>query len=242
MRCLVCTLVFGLCWAVTKDLCYYARKDDTGSIKRLIDEGEDPNEPNDNGHLPLEVACDSHAFDAVEVLLEYGANPDVYCSQGTISWFELAIIRGLHDLTNLLHSYSADPDLPDTKMKQSPIQRAISGGNDKLALQMLQYGADPFQTDNEGRSLLLLTAMSGTRRIAIRLLGRGLTPDLECMDVARIYRNDELAEIFLCFLAHMTLEAASLERASAFSATNFNSDCRMTIQQIFGELTRRRMP
>jgi hypothetical protein len=84
--------------------------------------------------------------------------------------------------------------------------------------------------------------MSGTRRIAVRLLGFGLMPDLECMDVARIYQNAALAEIFSCFLAHMALEAASLEQVSAFSAANFNSDCRITIEQMLGELIRRQMP
>lgn len=242
MRTFLLLGIIGLSQAATKGLCYYARLDNAYKIRSLIEAGHDPNEADEDENLPLEVACKFYAFDAAEVLLEHGANPNVYCSQSSIGWFELAIIRGLNGLVDIFHLYGADPDLPDKKTGQSAIQRAITGGNDHLALLMLKYGANPFQIDNEGRSLLLLAAVSGTRRIAIRLLGLGLQPDLECMHLAELYYNYELMEIFSCYLAHMSLSESALDENSFFHSNNFNSDCRHTIQEILGDITRHLLP
>lgn len=242
MRHLLIFLSTCLLLIAKKDLCYYAYADDTGNLERLLAKGKNPNSVCANGKLPLDTACQYYSYEAAEVLLRHGADPDVYFSHSTVGWFELAIIRGLVDLFDLLASYGADPDLPDTETGQSPIQRAIRGGNDMLALKMLEYGADLYQIDNEGRNLLLLAAMYGGRRIAIRLLALGLSPDMECIHVAQLNHHDELVEIFYGFRAHLELSAASQDPNSSFSADNFNTDCRDTIHGFLGDLTRRALP
>ena len=85
-------------------------------IKLLIKGGFDVNIQNNLGQTPLLFACYHNFYESVDVLLKYGANPNIIC--GSNAWFYftktalgLAIRYGNFDIVELLLKFGADPNL-----------------------------------------------------------------------------------------------------------------------------------
>ncbi|MDZ5472580.1 M48 family metallopeptidase [Bacillus sp. 31A1R] len=91
-----------------------ASTNDVDEIARLISEGEDVNQADDEGSTPLHWAIQDYSYEAVELLLQEGANPNtanIYDTTPLIS----AVFMGDAEMVSLLLEYGVDTNYVDSE-------------------------------------------------------------------------------------------------------------------------------
>ncbi|QCW01947.1 ankyrin repeat domain-containing protein [Natrinema pallidum] len=91
-----------------------AGRDRPEMARELIDRGIDVDAQNDGGHTALLKAVELENYDTVEVLLEGGADPNIFDNNGRCP-LSVAVTRGRKDRTivKMLLEHGADPTASD---------------------------------------------------------------------------------------------------------------------------------
>jgi ankyrin repeat protein len=132
-----------------------AGKNDTATLTRLLDAGEDPNCIAEHaGHTPLYNACFGDSTDAVALLLKRGADPNKKFDYH--SFIDGRVERGLTAIM----------------LAQSP----------KVALALINAGAEVNISDFDGRTPLMRAAFRGHTEVVSVLLAAGASPTAQKAD------------------------------------------------------------
>jgi len=126
----------------------------------------------ETGATPLHWAVAGDFPDIVELLLEYGANPNV---GGRDSSLHMAVRRRLRDMTELLLKKGADPNVRDID-GNTPLHTAVAVGDPEIVELLIRYGADVNARNNEGKTPLdyvRYTDSNNAAKIARILLKHG---------------------------------------------------------------------
>ncbi|AZB41565.1 hypothetical protein CEF21_04210 [Bacillus sp. FJAT-42376] len=110
---------------------------DVEEVNRLLEEGADPNEQNDNGESPLDQAIFNEDAEMVSLLIENGADPNKKDDYG---WIPLmtAVDYELMDISELLLEAGADPNHEDEE-GQSAFSLAKQLENQELTELLKKY-------------------------------------------------------------------------------------------------------
>ena len=201
-------------------------------VHMLLKSGAKPNALNYVRKTPLYFACTSTDavvgpnVDIVKMLLEHGADPNIWPRTTSSSWLHgcvlpplsLAAICGNSELATLLIKYGSmvdgrddcgrtalhfSVDYDDTRRlgleRSESVKRYIS-----TAEVLLSDGADINAMDTDGTSPLYLACETGESEIAEFLLSRGAKPDADDLHlrkfpihIAAVNDNSELVELLL---------------------------------------------
>jgi len=158
---------------VTKSVFDAAHGDDAIWLRRLLDNGADPNKRR-NGTTPLYVA--SGNAQKARLLLEAGADPNAESPEGTplcfaASWGELESVRILLD-------HGADSNLIEDADATgvTPLIWAVQKGHTEVARLLLERAADPNLAPSGGITPLMAAAMRGSIALTQLLLEHDADP------------------------------------------------------------------
>ncbi|KAL4984109.1 hypothetical protein BDW68DRAFT_180949 [Aspergillus falconensis] len=130
-------------------------------------------------HSPLFYACLIGLTRTVSLLLDKGADPNVYCAAYGGSPLQIASHLGHVAVARALLAKGANPNQCDNNSRTA-LQLAAFGGYEGIVRVLLARGADPNLTSRtHGTSLHAALAM-GHQHIAIMLLDNGADPNTHC--------------------------------------------------------------
>ena len=115
---------------------------DHGLIRRLLEAGFDPDRPGWLGQTALHHYAGRGETEAVELLLNQGANPDVLDDEHRGTPLAWAAAAGHRDAVALLLAQGADPALPRNLPPATPLARARASGHDHVAA-LLEQARSP---------------------------------------------------------------------------------------------------
>jgi cytohesin len=145
------------------------------ALEALLAQGVDPNDPLDDGQLPLSLAALKGNAAIVKALLEAGARPNEKGQDfgETALHFATSV-----EVAALLVTAGADVNAADERCN-SPLTSAISEGNAELVKWLLNRGSDANQRANRsGESLLDFPCLEGMVDVVRVLLEAGLDPNV----------------------------------------------------------------
>lgn len=117
---------------------------------------------------PLLAAVQRNSLELVELLVDYGADVNVQCSEYTRTGFAKLFDRVLfwaveesHEaMVDLLLEHGADPEIADM-MGSPPLTYAIESGNQAIVRSLLDHGANTHSAvDHRGKKLVSFRQMS----------------------------------------------------------------------------------
>lgn len=152
-------------------------------LRRLLDEGHDPNARDRFGDAPIHdaVRASSFAFEKTRLLLERGARVDVCNGLGQTP-LHIAALQGRWEVLLLLLETGGFPDARDKK-RMTPLHCTALGSTGRLPRQgisarlLLKAGADPLAGDNYGRIPLQCACREGSVPVVRALLAAGSPPN-----------------------------------------------------------------
>jgi len=121
----------------------------------------------------LGVAATIGDSEAVSLLLNYGANPDL-CDE--VPPLMAAVLGGHEAIVRRLLEAGADPNNAESEFQQTALLWAVRQGLINIAAILLLYGADPTLPDRFGKSALYLAQERGDE-VIITILQRAMSPD-----------------------------------------------------------------
>ena len=135
-------------------------------IELLASNGADVNEVFDFGDgaltNPLNMCVSMNRPDIAEILLRYGADPDVRDYNGRTA-LVFAVLTG-DEILNILLENGADPNIPDNDGRTPLMLVAVDGGSDsEIAEKLITHGADVNIQDKDGVSALMWAVTSRDR-------------------------------------------------------------------------------
>ncbi len=139
-------------------------------IKLLCIHGADVNK----GHTqfkPLELAVSLCYDELTDLLLHYGANPNLRCPHD-LSVLNIACKLNCTEVIKILLMYGANPDTEDPVLLIS-----VANGNLEAVKLLLQYGADPNRRTYSGASAIYIATIGKKIDIIKELLAAGAIVD-----------------------------------------------------------------
>ena len=202
-----------------------AEKGNLESVKKLLENGEDPNSTDIWGHTALMSAAWSGRKEVIEVLLSNGAALDVKGPSGMTA-FLYAVNKGHTSTVKQLILKGAPVNLPGPS-GITPLHFAAGDGNANLVTLLLKNGADTHvRTSSKngiGNTPLFWAASSGHSEVVRILISRG----------ANVNVSDDLGKTPLLYascsgnqdLVRILLEngAAPELKARSFPSTPYDS-------------------
>ncbi len=175
------------------ELCRAIEAEDLPGMQRLIDDGADVNAIGKGNMTPLLWAFPDSKIERFKLLLENGANPNVYTESdfGVPNGFMVGdsvthmTCRSHFDYFDLVFSHGGDARFPNHirfNIDEEPIYAVIrAGGPDvrQRILRLLELGADVNSRTDYGDSPLMLAAgFGGQYELCLFLLENGADPSL----------------------------------------------------------------
>ena len=144
-------------------------------IIRLFVRGADVNYRGGGTAAPIHFAISSGRWEAVEILLLLGANPEKTDFWGNTP-LVVAVRANSLTIAEKLIRYGADPDRPD-RQNSTPLHHAAALDNFDMTDMLLYYDAITELADNEGNTPLMTGVCFGYHDIADLLLQSGADPN-----------------------------------------------------------------
>ncbi|KAK1434704.1 hypothetical protein QVD17_00453 [Tagetes erecta] len=154
-------------------LCFAARRGDDLLLQKLLKNGLDPNEPDNNGRTALHIAASQGSMDCVLLLLDYGADPNCADSDGNVPLWE-AILGNHEKVIGILTDNGAT--LRDAGWFSCI---AAEQNNINLLKQIIHHGGDVTRARNDGSTALHIAVSEGNVEMVQFLLDQGANIDQE---------------------------------------------------------------
>src|SRR5690606_20178386 len=153
-----------------------AMQRDAAALRRLLDQGADPNLPGQYDTPALHWMVRVNDLESARLLLEAGADPNALTPQG-LSPLSLAIASGNADLVRLL--LDAGADASGTEPSGEPLLLSAAAVGVAGAVEaLLEHGASLDASDPVyGQTALMLAAREGHPAVVQLLLARGANPN-----------------------------------------------------------------
>jgi ankyrin repeat protein len=154
-----------------------------GEAESLIQSGFDVNTQNDLGATPLRLAACQGSLEAMQFLLETGADPNIATYEGQTPLTKLTRVEVWKDedqaveAAKELLNHEADVN-HQTVTGTTALHFAIDGNRLKLARCLLESGARPNIQDKRGATPLRLAACQGSLEAMQFLLEAGADPNI----------------------------------------------------------------
>jgi ankyrin repeat protein len=155
-------------------LWWAARHGQVDEVKRLLEEGDDPNAVDVDGETPLHAAARWGRAEVVEVLLAHAADPEAKGLYG-MTPLQVAVVEAQAGAARVLLRNRANSNSRDLFGRSSLYYAAARGNRDLVAL-LLEHGADPRMADDRGTTPLHIAARLGSPALVEALLARGANP------------------------------------------------------------------
>ncbi len=123
---------------------FYALLCDAERIKKLLEEGTDPNIRDGDGNTPLHFAASKGCAEVARLLLRHGADPNAQDKNGETP-LHVAAYEGHVDIVRLLLEHGADPSIRNRDGK-TPLDLAKERGHREvvsLIEEWLRRGGEP---------------------------------------------------------------------------------------------------
>ena len=172
---------------------------DTAAVRRLLAEGEDPNECYGADEEPaLLVAAVERREEIVQLLLEAGAYPD-YGDMCGYTPLMAAVCADAINIVKLLIAAGADPHRHSGCSGANALQDAAIGGHADIVELLLSHGVTPDDSENaEGMTALMCAVQALDATSAQLLLTHGANPTARSSkgDTALDLINAKLTELW----------------------------------------------
>ena len=122
-------------------------------LQAIIDQGADVNETNMHYVVPLMIACDNDNEDAIHVLLNAGADPNIVDGMGNTCLHSAVHAGCRKKVFHAMINHGADLNLTNQR-KETALVIACSLGNLDIMNVISHYRFDPNIADNYGDALL----------------------------------------------------------------------------------------
>lgn len=158
---------------MSEDLLLYAQLGYAEHIKRLVQEGADPDWRREDGVTTLMIASLTGRVQIMEALIDAGAAVDLQAPDGmTALLAATAFARTTRDIggIELLLAKGADPNLANAE-GNDPLMMSARHGLVEAAIALLKAGADPKRANRYGTTALMQAArghLVETVRVLIR--------------------------------------------------------------------------
>jgi ankyrin repeat protein len=136
---------------VTTSMLRAIAEEDCGTIRALIESGEDVNMRVGLGYTALQKATYIGKLESVQVLLDLGADPDMKGGPAQVTALHTAALRSNMDIANLLLRYRADVKMTDNE-GATPLHAAAASGAVEVAKLLVQAGADIVARNSAGET------------------------------------------------------------------------------------------
>ena len=131
-------------------LCEAAKKANIGEIRRMLDDGANPNQSDKYGVTPLMQAAAFGGAEALKILLDGGADVNRSNTNGftALMW---AATQGRAPIVKMLLDKGANPNLTNNK-DGSALMGAAGFGYAEIFQMLLEKGASPDLRDDSGKT------------------------------------------------------------------------------------------
>ena len=156
-------------------LCDAAGKNNIAEVRRLLDDGADPNQVGVKGTTALMFAAIAGHSQIVKALLDGGANPNQANTDGHTALIA-AVVVGHSQIVKILLAGGANRNQANTDGSTALIQAALAG-HSQIVKALLDGGANRNQADANGNTALISAASKGHTQIVKALLAGGANPN-----------------------------------------------------------------
>mmetsp|Transcript_31254 Transcript_31254/g.87645 ORF Transcript_31254/g.87645 Transcript_31254/m.87645 type:complete len:704 (+) Transcript_31254:67-2178(+) len=183
---------------IAEHLCQAASAGDAPLMRRMLDNGADPNAMDYDKRTALHLASSEGHLYCVELLLDSGADLNASDRWANTPLSE-AVENNQDTVAELLRKKGAN--LLDKEAASAALLAAVSMGNASRSKRLLENGAKVGAADYDDRTALHIAASEGYLEIVLLLLDRGANPNprdrwgnIPLADAMR-HGNDEVAEL-----------------------------------------------
>eukprot|EP00434_Breviolum_minutum_P039390 symbB.v1.2.034979.t1/scaffold4615.1/size37433/1 len=185
-------------------------------IRVILEAHASPNLVNANGETPLMLAVNAGNMQAMQLLLDAGADVDFVKEGGFVAEGGSVLLRAVQrqvlcELVQLLVVARARLEARDDE-QNCPLHLAVQNGDPRVARLLLEQRSDPDASNMYGRTAMHVAAATGSVR-SVRLLGE-FRADVNKIDAQHVHPMQ---------LANSTCQRALRELGAAEEVTLMNS-------------------
>ena len=140
-------------------------------VRRLLDDGADPNQVGAKGNTALMFAAIAGHSQIVKALLDGGANPNQANTDGHTALIA-AVVAGHSQIVKILLAGGANRNQVGAKDTTALMFAAIAG-HSQIVKALLDGGANPNQANTDGHTALIAAVVAGHSQIVKILLAGG---------------------------------------------------------------------
>lgn len=163
-------------WQLASPLHAATASSHLNTVKLLVERGADVNVQDEHGNTALQTAVTEGSSGIVEILLDYGANPNIAEPQGGA--LHIAAQQGHVDIAKQLIDKKAILDLR-APSGTTPLHMAAQKGHVKVVKLLCTSGANMNPQSRGGTTPLYQAARNGHLDIAAYLIGEGVDINLQ---------------------------------------------------------------
>ena len=165
---------------------YAAHSGDESEVRRLLDEGADVNETDDNGNTALMAAARCGQLEILKLLMSGKAKLNLADNNGMTALMAAAQENHIDAVKVLLKVKSSHVNAAD-KDGITALMRAASNGHVEIVKALLDAGAKPDNTDKDGKTAWDIARARGYAKVAKTLQDGGADPFAGKDDVGFVY-------------------------------------------------------